>query len=813
MFKHYFKLAIRSIIKERLYSFINILGLSVGVAVAVLMLLFATDEWSFDKFHSKSDRIYRLWVKEHFRGDIFFNSVTPFVLGRAVEENFPEVESMARYITINSLVENGTITDQEPIHFVSPSFFDVFGFPMLEGNRSDDLKSILVTPSIAQKYFGTESPVGKTLAIEISGEAEEFAVRGVIDEAPANSSIQFSIVLPFENAKAFVSDGARNSWTVVFPETYILLGKGQSIEDLSSKVATYVDKEVSRDYKPGEYVVGFQPLTDIHLNNEVPTGIVSVSDGRYPYIMGTIALLILLLAGINFVTLAVGRSVNKAKEVGVRKVTGASRFQLMIRFWGEAVLIALIAVVFGVLLAQLALPSFNTLASKSLSIPYGFAAFFIIGSAGVLLGIIAGLYPALVVSGFSPTRIIRGTVSKLGSDRQLILRSLVGLQFVLSIGLISSTMIMRQQLSFLQNKNLGYEKDQMLVIPYSGAPSPDNPFSKVYQEGRQKVKLLENELAGESNVLGITSSSHALGTSGWLSLGYTDAQSQQFRNFNYLTVDPSFLPLMDIPLSAGRNFSEEIGTDRRTAVIVNEAYARQFDIAGVGQRLPKPFDAFEVIGIVEDFNFSSLHTPITPLVLSVDPVAVRRQASDSNSKDSTIPKITIKVSGQELIATIKTIEAAWKKVAPDQAFSFSFIDETLDNQYRSEQRLGTILALATLLAVFIACLGLFGIATLAISRKTKEIGVRKVLGASVFDIVLLLNRRFTILVVIAGFIAAPLVFYLMKQWLADFAYRISINPFLFFIAILVALVVAWLSVGYQSFRAASTNPVNALKYE
>lgn len=816
MLRNYFKIALRHLLKERLYTFINLSGLAVGVGVAILMFLFVKEEWTFDQFHEKSDQIYRVWVKEHYEGEIFFNTVTPYILGRELASNFPEIEAVPRYVTTSFGVREGQLTDQEPIFLTNPDFFKTFDFQTLEGDPVQSLESLqkaILTPAIAKKYFGDASPVGKTIAIQIGEDWQPFEVGALVAAPPSNSSLQFGMVIPFENIKSFTSERARNSWQNVSPETYILLQEGKSLAELSQKVKSHVDGLVADIYEAGEYEVGFQPLTDIHLNNDMPVGAVQVSDSRYPYILGGVAILILLLAGINFVTLAVGRSVARAKEVGVRKVSGANRAQLMQQFWSEAILVAIVSVTIGVVLAAIALPYFNEVAGKSLAISYSIPSLFSLLIFALGLGFLAGIYPAVVTSGFAPKMAFQDVVTSLGSQKNLILRSLVGFQFVLSVVLIASTLIMQKQLRFIQAANLGFDKEQILSFPYNAVPTADKGFSAFYQEGVQKADLLEKELEGQADIVEVSTSSHALGVPGWMQLGYTDAQSQKFRWFRKLTVDYDFLDMMDIKLESGRNFSEEIGADARTAVVINRAMADMFGIQQAEEQLPPPFESFHLIGITQNFNFSSLHNEVEPLMIGMNPAAINRVVSDVGINDFPMTKINVKLKGESLAQTVGTIETAWAKVAPEQDFNFAFVDDNLDRLYRAEMRLGSVLNLATLLAIVIACMGLFGMATLMLARRTKEVGIRKVLGATSLDIVLLLNRPFTGMVVIANLIGAPVAYYFMQNWLADFAYRTSVNIFLFVLVGMIALLLAWATVSFQAVRAAQLNPVKTLRRE
>lgn len=811
MLGYYFKIAFRSLWKHKGFSALNITGLSIGTAIVILLSLYVWDEWAFDRFHAKSDRIYRAWVKEHFRGDVFFNTVTPLILGQELRDNFPEVEQVARYYTVNTLAKKGNFSELEKVHTVEPSFFKVFDFKFLRGKLDhafSNINSVLITEEIGLKYFGDPYPMGQTLILQTAGKWTHFTVTGVLEKAPGNSSIQYGIVIPFEQGEATLSKEAMTSWTNVIAETYILLNEANNVKDLEAKVAPLVDSRVSADYKPGEYLVGFQPLTDIHLNKDFPLGIAPVSDRRYPYILGGIALLILGLACINFTTLSVGRSVARAKEVGVRKATGATRGQLMAQFWNEAVLTAGFSVGLGVVLSQLALPFFNNLSDKQLALDFSSKTGLLLAGLALVTGLISGIYPALVLSGFKPALTLRGMVTKIGSDRHKVLRSLVGLQFMLSVLLIISTLVMLRQMNYLQNKNLGYDKEQIVVLPYkrSGAR-----LTEQWNEGKQVMDLLRQELNGKPGIRELALSAHTFGTPGWMKMGYTDPATQKFRNFMLNGLDDHFLPMYNVKLVSGRNFSRENTADLK-AVIVNEAYTQQFGVE-TGQQMPEPFREFQVIGVAKDFNFESLHTNVQPLVMALDPLGIIQIASDWNFDDIPSPKISLKISGDQLPATLSMLRLAWQKVAPEQAFDYAFLDDNLDKLYRAESRLSQLVSMATGLAIFIACLGLFGIATLSIAQRTKEIGVRKVLGASVAGITGLLAKDFMKIVLVSFILASPIAWWVMNAWLDDFAYRVNLQWWIFALAGFGAGGIAFLTVGFQSVRAALANPVRSLRSE
>lgn len=811
MLRNYFKIAIRNLFKNKLYSFINLTCLSIGTTVVILLMLYVNNEWTFDRFHPNHARIFRAWVKEHTPDQVFFNTFTPYILGQELRDNFPEVALLARYMTINTQIKKGNFSERESVHVVEPQFLKMFDFPLLQGQADralTDLHSVVITPDMAEKYFGEAAPIGKTLTLQIGEEWTDFTVTGIIKKAPENSSIQYDLLIPFEISKTFIPEGGRNSWTNVVVETYIMLQKGNKVEDFTAKIAPFLDAKVAADYKPGKYVVGLQPLTDIHLNKDFPEGIAKVSDSRYPYILAGVALLILALACINFTTLAIGRSVSRAKEVGVRKATGAKRSQLMAQFWSEAIVTTFLAVVLGLLIAQLALPAFNFLIGKQLLISYSLKTFAALIGLTLLMGFLAGAYPSLVLSAFSPIKSLRGALGNIGGNRHLVLRGLVGFQFVLSILLVICTLVMKQQMHFIQNKNLGYNKEQLVVLPYArtGARLTDQ-----WIEGRTVETRLHNELSGKAGMGEVAMSMHTFGTPGWTNLGYREQGNNRFRTFKLNGADEHFLPMYGIELIEGRNFFDNSEANQR-AVIINEAYAKSFGLK-VGQLMQVPFQDFTVIGIAKNFNFESLHSKVEPLLLAYDPITIIRLSSDMSFDDSPTPKISVKIAGDNLPATMATLRLAWKQAAPEQAFDYAFVDENIDQLYRAETRLSNMISLAAGLAIFIACLGLFGIATLSIAQRTKEIGVRKVLGASTVEIVFLLNRNFSLLVLGATLLAAPLALYFLQNWLADFAYHVHIQWWVFVVAGLGALLLTSLTVSYQSIRAALVNPVKSLKTE
>ena len=813
MFLNQLKIFLRTLLKkDSLFSFINLTGLSIGSAVVILILMYSRHEWSFDTHHKNSDRIFRVWVKEHFKGEVIFNSTTPLIVGPELKNNFPEIEESVRYLTANNQVKVEDFKDQETIHFVDPSFLEVFDFPLFDGDNKQvfsNLHQAVITETIAFKYFSDSSPIGQTISIQDDGKWTEFAISGIIKQPPDNSSIQFDILVPIDNALNLISEAGQNCWTCVFGETYLLLEKDVEVSEMMKQIAPLIDEKVKDQYRPGEYIVGLQPLKDIHLNNDIPAGIVPVSDGRYPLILVSIAMLILLLACINFTSLSIGRSIQRAKEVAIRKVAGANQWQLRLVFWSEAFIMAALALGVGTLLVKILLPFFNQIADKDLTLQFDFSTILYLLLLALIIGFLSGFYPAIVLSRFTPMQSIRGIFSKIGNDRHLLLRMLVGFQFVLSIFLISCTFVMKKQLNFLQNKNLGFDQDRTVVVPYSGT---GEGFFQTWEGGIQIHDRLKSELLSPS-IKNVLLSNHTLGTSGWTQLGYTDEETNLFRQFYVQQIDYDYLPAMDISLTDGRLFSREVGTDKKAA-IVNKAFVRQWQMnEPLGSELPGPFREFQIIGVTDNFHFTSLHSTIEPLVMVVDFLPLIRVTPDLNYIDSPNPKFSFRLAGSNLTATLNRIEDVFNEIVPEQSFTYTFMDENIDKQYRSEKRLSQIVSYSTVLAILIACLGLFGIATLSVTQRTKEIGVRKLLGANVVSLVLRLNQNFTIMVLLACVISGPLAWLFMREWLTDFAFRTPLNGWIFVGAGLVALIVAWLTVSYHSIKAALANPVNSIRNE
>jgi putative ABC transport system permease protein len=628
-----------------------------------------------------------------------------------------------------------------------------------------------------------------------------FTVSGVTNNIPVASSIQFAMLISFSNAPRFFSQNAlTKAWSNVAVETYILLKKGATTALTDSKIPAVLQPLVAKNYKPGEYNVRLQPMSDIHLNNILPAGNQPISDPKYSYILGTIGILILLIACVNFVTLSIGRSTTRALEVGIRKVLGAGRQQLIRQYWGEALMLSFFSLVTGILLAIVLVKPFNQLADRQLSIPFDSFTLLFYFLIVTVIGLTAGIYPAIVLSGFKPIQVLKGKL-KAGTKMNFLGKALVTGQFVASIIMIIATITIGKQLDYMRTKDLGYNKDHIIIIP----------TNKPRLEGNRLAARFKTAIEKNAQVVSSTNSMYSMAEQGWMTLGYSD-DKDVFRQFRLNVVDADFIKTMNLKLMAGRDFMKGNLADSNS-IIVNEAMVKEYGWKDpIGQKLPGKYQQ-PVIGVVKDFHFESLHTDIKPAMMALKPDSIRAASSDVSTSFSTQPRISVRLRGGDIQNQIEFLKASWKTVAGDQDFEFSFLDEALNAAYRQEQRLGNMVRYASALSIFIACMGLFGLATLIVVKRTKEIGIRKVLGASVGNIVAMLSKDFLKLIVVAAFVAFPIAWWALHKWLQDFVFRIDIAWWIFILAGVVTALVAVITISIQAVKAATTSPVKNLRTE
>lgn len=817
MLQNYLKIAFRSLWRNKIHSLINILGLSLGIACCVLIVLFVKDEWTFDTFHAKADRIYRVYVKENWgENQEFFNTVTPFPMGPTLQENFEEVEAHVRINTIGTEVKVGDTQFSETITVIGKDFFTVFDFESVQGNGHAALQEqtgIVLTESQAKKYFGEATALNKIIGIQLGETFEEFEVKAVVKDVPTNSSIQFTLLISDLNyTKLYSQQTLTSGWFNVTPETYVLLREGTTSSSLEQKFPPVFKSIIGEEeFNQSKYTTGLQPLTSIHLDTSFPVGMAPVSNPRYAFILAAIALLILVVACINFVTLSIGRSLKRAKEVGIRKVVGAVRSQLIVQFIGEASITTIFALSIGVLTAVLYLPLFNDLSGKQLVFPFDAFLAITVLALIIIIGLIAGSYPAFVLSSFKPITILKGSLQA-GSTRQTMRKVLVGVQLVLSIFLISSTLIMQEQLSYLQNKNLGFNKEQLAVIPLS-IPRVGRLPERV-QKGFELAEQFKTELSKLPGVQAVCVSSHDFGNGDWTNVGFTDDKNV-YRNFNMNVVDDEYLPMMSMELVAGRNFSDANASDKRRSVLVNEAFAKEYGWHNaVGKKIPGAnFPDHEIIGVVKDFNYASLYTKIQPLAIVQNPVIILSGIENINFNNSPLPKLLVRLRPGDMMKTLDDVKGVWSTIAEGEEFTFSFVDQAMAAQYRSDINLGKIVNIATLLAILIGSLGLYGLASLAMQNRLKEISIRKVLGATEQSLLIMLSKEYVYLIAICLVVSVPATWYLMQQWLQSFEYKTSISVYMFLAAGGISLLIAVFTISYQAIKAAWAQPAETLKCE
>lgn len=810
MLKNYIKIALRNLRKQKLYSLINILGLSVGLAFCVLVMLFIHDELTYDQFHEKGDRIYRLYRQPLIEDQVLDKDLfMPIPVGPAMQADFPQVEDYVRLTPFGSNIirHNDQLVEQSGIVFTDPSIFKVFSFPLIYGSSETALtapNSVVISKETAQKYFRNSNPLGEQLSIRLNGQFYEFDITGVADEVPGNSTIQFNVLLPHQKLMQVNEAYSRveNRWDATRLITYVMLNEQASVGQIRSSMPDFMTTHMGDifdemradgrfDSEGPPSVFELQPLSEVHLDPSVPGGFTEPSSPTYSYILGGIALAVLIIACINFMLLAIGRSAKRAKEVGLRKVVGAHRSQLMGQFWGEALLLTFFAFLLGIGLAEAVLPLFNEISGKELSL-LSISESAAIGGilTGLLLitGLIAGSYPALILSGFKPIDSLKEKLNLGGSNH--FSKGLIVVQFSLSVFLVIATLVMANQLEYIQEKNLGFSDEQVVVIPTSGL------------DGERILELYRNELGNDSKILDISGANVSFATGLWRrGFRYNDKlhQAAVFR------VDHNYINTMKMNLAQGRNFNPELASDSTESIVVNQTFVKEMGIEGdpIGQVFPIDWGWMvnpKIIGVVEDFNYQSLENEVAPAIMYMHP------------RDP-ILNMMVRVSPENMSASVDKLRSTWSKATNEVPFSYSFLDEDMERLYRSEQRWNKIIGYGSFFAIVIACLGLFGLAGITAVKRQKEIGIRKVLGATASRIVLLLSKDFALLVVISILIAVPLAWYIMSEWLQNFAYRIELGIGIFLMAGSIALVIAIGTVSWQAVKASIANPVKSLRSE
>lgn len=788
MLKNYFKIALRNIVRHKIYSSLNIAGLAIGMACCILILLWVQHELSFDRFHTNAGQLYRLTCNA---GD-FKAAVSPAGMGEGLQAELPEIRSVVRLSKqVTSLLEAGPDRkfEEKNCFFADSNFLREFSFQLLHGNATTALQrpgSIVITETLAKKYFDKQDAMGKLIRVD---NGDQFMVTGILANIPSNSHLQFDVLLPMSYLAKTSSDLKEKTWGNFNFYTYLRLDKKVTTASLPRLVGRVQEAFNKRQGKDAKIEFQLQPLTDIHLHSDLQIDVPGHGNMQYVRIFFLAAIFIIAVACINFMNLATARSANRAKEVGLRKVVGAARYQLVLQFLGESMIMSFFSLFVAILIVWIALPAFNGLADKDLSLHLlegkpiaGLLAI------ALLTGLVAGSYPALLLSGFAPVKVLKGKL-RLGKSNLVFRNGLVITQFVVAIVLLVGTAFVYQQLQFIKNKNLGFEKSNLLYIPMNG---------EIWNKQQAlKSALQQSPLTSDFSVISEIPTALISGT---LDVNWEGKDPKSQIVIPSMDVDENFIDLFKMKMLTGRHFTTTFNGDSSNFVI-NETAMRLMGLnAGnaVGKSLAFGSQKGMIIGVVKDFNFKPLQYSIEPLILRLDRwggIVVVRTAPGNTE------------------ATIKALDKVYTGLNPAYPFTYNFFDKDLDNLYRGEQKMGSIFNLFAILAIFISCLGLYGLSAFMAEQRTKEIGVRKVLGASVTGIVYLLSTSFTRLILVAIAIAIPLSWYGIHKWLEGFAYHISVNWIVFALASLAVLVIAWLTVSYESVKAAITRPAVSLKAE
>jgi putative ABC transport system permease protein len=808
MIKNYFKLALRNLLKNKGFSAINILGLSIGVATCLLISLYIFNELSFDKFNTKADRIYRIDADIKFGENPQALAVNPDPMAATLVKEFPEVESAVRFRDYgSSLVKKGNQNIKETrIIYTDSSVFDVFTLPFLEGQAKGALsapKTMVLTESAAKKYFNSTHVIGESLKFD---NTDDYKITGVIKDLPENSHFSYDLFLSLEG----VEEAHRNTWLGFNFATYVVLKPGTSPENFQHKLGFILDKYVfpqagqilnisKEDFvKSGNYVKFLiTPLNRIHLHSDRLAELGINNDIQVIYIFGAVAVFILIIACINFMNLSTARSANRAREVGVRKVLGTVKGQLIAQFLMESVLMSFIAFIIAMLLVALLLPYLNQLSGKHLTYSSFLTPRFIAALIGgaLLTGFMAGIYPSFYLSSFKPVQVLKGGIAN-GFKRSYLRSGLVVFQFFISITLIISTIVIYRQLQFIHQKKIGFNKEQVITVKDTYVLDKKSETFK-----NEVLKYPEFISGSQSGYLPVTPSNRSEEA---LFAG-TVIDNSKAVSSQLWSVDEDYIKTFGMEMQAGRSFSKEMLTDSN-AVVINETAAKLFGFKNpLGEKISLleniktgKTQTLTVIGVVKNFHFQSLRENIGALTM-------RLFRSNTN--------VSFRIRGENASTALDHIRTAWKSVAASEPLSYSFLNEDFDAMYRSEQRSGQIFISFAVLAILIACLGLFGLAAYAAEQRVKEIGIRKVLGASVAQIFSILSKDFLKLVVIAAVIAFPLAWWMMDLWLRDFAFRVNIGWAVFVIAGLIATFIALVTISFQAIKAAVANPVKNLRTE
>jgi len=802
MFKKLSLHALRNLLKHKGFTLLNITGLAAGLTCFVFIASWIQDELSYDTFNSKADRIVRVVSKSTTASETFGQAVTGAPLANALKTDFPEVENAVRLEQKGAIVKSGDKqTDEDGILLTDPSFFDIFDYHLSQGNVKtalNDPYDIVLTESMARKYFGNEDPIGKALLVYLydsTGRGALYKVTGVMPDAPKNAHFTFNFLASFKTLETYAPEAAAE-WDKNDYYTYLLLRNESGIQKIETKLPAFAQRHSEKYMRDANTHLDFslQPLTSIHLNSHLRYEIASTGSMQNIYIFTTIGVFILLIACINYMNLATARASQRAKETGIKKVLGAQKMQLIFQHLGEACAVTFASFLVALLFAAILQPLFTELSGKQLLLFHSPGLLLLLFAISLALGILSGIYPAFLITAYKPAEVLKGKLTSASGGVRL-RQSLVMLQFTISIILIAGILIISSQLSYIQHKDLGYKKDALLTLKVNGNT-----------DVIENYEAFKNDLLAKPLVTDITTSNAILaGGLGNRGVTTVSGNGDKITSIIYnLKADENYINVYGMKLISGRNFHQDLIADS-LSYIVNEAAVKSFGWKNAEEAINKPFSASgkegRVVGVVKDFLFNSLHQQVEPLVI---------MPRFSNQRFS---QISVRVDMNDPQKAVSWIMETWKKNFPGALLEYSFMDKKLNDQYLAENRFSKFFLYFSILSLIIACLGLFGLTAFTVQQRIKEIGIRKVLGASVANITAMLSTDFLKLVFISAIIAVPVAWYVMNKWLQGFAYRTTISWWMFTIAGTAALLIALFTVSFQAIRAAVANPVKSLRTE
>ena len=797
MFKNYFKIAVRTILRNKTYSIINIFGLSIGIACAILIILWVHDELSYDRFHKNSSDLFLVVQKSYNQNGIEYDPALPYPAAEELKSDYPEILAVSRvyYSKEFLFVHNDKRFIENQILMVDPEFLTMFSFPLVHGDAKQVLNnpnSVVITKKIAQKYFGDANPVGKTFRVD---NQYDLTITGVLGDIPRNSHLDFSILVPL-SSELIIHKFDTDKWQYIDYDfnTYVLLRKNQKYNDVSKKITPLLQKHI----KDCETELYLYPIIKLHTNPDIAPEESRPIDMKYINIFIVIAFLVLLIACINFMNLSTARSTIRAQEIGIRKVVGSNRRNLITQFLGESLLLALIAGFLAILIVELLLPFFNRLSGTPLTIDYSNVGILLsFGTIILFVGIAAGSYPAFYLSAFRPVTVLKGKLMvDLKSSR--LRKIFVVVQFSLSICFIIGAAIFYDQLNYMKNKEVGYDKDNLISVPLV------MPWGTSI---RRQYFTFKAELLNNPNIIGVTqsfSSPADIMTAGDDEADWDGKLPNQTVNIHWLTVHFDYCKTLGIKILEGRPFSREFKTDvwndGKVSFIVNEETVKRMGVkSAIGMKFTLFHKTGPIIGVIKNFHYHHMKTRIEPIALFIMGYYNKY--------------VLIKLQPENKKESLDFIKRTWEKFSPDYPFEYSFVSKDYNSLYLHEEKMGEILTAFTVFAILIACLGLWGLTSFIMERRTKEIGIRKVLGSSVLEIITILIKDFTQWILLANLIAWPIAWYVMNWWLQNFAYKIDISWWEFVFSGGIALVIALTTVSFQAIKAATANPVESLRYE